>query len=116
MEPECFLCTTARQGIFDRKSNSPKRAARKRGAGANSTRDRRRSVLKDGRGKNGATYWADQGKFAVSAGERSVMEQFSAASMVKSSAVASLAQSSAYQRRKPILGSGVLEFLLASPI
>ena len=26
-------------------------------------------------GKNSPTYWADQGKFAVSAGERSVMEQ-----------------------------------------
>jgi hypothetical protein len=62
--------------------------------------------------KNGATYWADQGKFAVSAGERSVMEQILGCINGKSSAVASLAQSSAYQEAQPILGSGVLEFFV----
>lgn len=65
--------------------------------------------------KNGATYWADQGKFAVSAGERSVMEQILGRINGKSSAAASLAQSSAYQEAQPILGSGVLEFFAGIP-
>jgi len=46
-------------------------------------------------GKNGATYWADQGKFAVSTGERAVMEQTLGRLNGKSSATASLA------RKKP---------------
>src|SRR5467141_4084757 len=62
--------------------------------------------------KNGATYWADQGKFAVSAGERSVMEQILGRLIGKSPATASLAQSSAYQEAQPILGNGVLEFFV----
>jgi hypothetical protein len=65
--------------------------------------------------KNGATYWADQGKFAVSAGERSVMEQILGRLNGKSSAAVSLAQSSAYQEALPILGSGVLEFFVGIP-
>src|SRR6266481_6353708 len=65
--------------------------------------------------KNGATYWADQGKFAVSAGERSVMEQILGRINGKSSAAASLAQSSAYQDAQSILGSGVLEFFAGVP-
>jgi hypothetical protein len=64
--------------------------------------------------KNGTTYWADQGKFAVSAGERSVMEQILDRLNGKSTA-ASLAQSSAYQEAQPILGSGVLEFFVGIP-
>jgi len=65
--------------------------------------------------KKGATYWADQGKFAVSAGERSVMEQILGRINGKSSAAASLAQSSAYQDAQSILGSGVLEFFAGVP-
>jgi hypothetical protein len=65
--------------------------------------------------KNGATYWADQGKFAVSAGERSVMEQILGRLNGKSPATASLAQSPAYQEAQPILGSGVLEFFVGVP-
>ena len=65
--------------------------------------------------KNGATYWADQGKFAVSAGERSVMEQILGRINGKSSAAASLAQSSAYQEAQSILGGGVLEFFAGIP-
>src|SRR6266481_2752015 len=65
--------------------------------------------------KNGATYWADQGKFAVSAGERSVMEQILGRINGKFSAAASLAQSSAYQEAQSILGSGVLEFFAGIP-
>jgi len=66
-------------------------------------------------GRNGATYWADQGKYVVSAGERSVMEQILGRINGKSSAAASLAQSSAYQEAQPILGSGVLEFFAGVP-
>jgi hypothetical protein len=66
-------------------------------------------------GKNGATYWADQGKFAVSTGERAVMEQTLGRLNGKSSATASLAQSSVYQEAQPILGSGVLEFFVGIP-
>src|SRR5467141_2123955 len=65
--------------------------------------------------KNGTTYWADQGKFAVSAGERSVMEQILGRLNGKSPAAASLAQSSAYQEAQPILGSGALEFFVGIP-
>jgi len=65
--------------------------------------------------KNGATYWADQGKFAVSAGERSVMEQILGRLNGKSATAASLAQSPAYQEAKSILGSGVLEFFAGIP-
>jgi len=65
--------------------------------------------------KNGATYWADQGKFAISAGERSVMEQILGRLNGKSSAAASLAQSPAYQEAQSILGSGVLEFYAGIP-
>ncbi len=65
--------------------------------------------------KNGATYWADQGKLAVSAGERSVMEQILGRINGKSSAAASLAQSSAYQEAQSILGGGVLEFFAGIP-
>lgn len=66
-------------------------------------------------GKNGATYWADQGKFAVSAGERAVMEQILGRLNGKPSETVSLAQSSAYQEAQPILGGGVLEFFVGIP-
>ncbi len=44
-------------------------------------------------GKNGATYWAEHGKYAVSAGERSVMEEILGRIDGKVSGAASLAQS-----------------------
>jgi hypothetical protein len=66
-------------------------------------------------GKNGVTYWADQGKYAISAGERFVMEQILSRLDGKSSAAASLAQTPAYQEAQPILGSGVLEFFVGIP-
>src|SRR5467141_4810896 len=66
-------------------------------------------------GKNGATYWADQGKFAVSAGERSVMEQILGRINGKSSVAAALAQSPAYHEAQSILGGGVLEFFVGVP-
>jgi hypothetical protein len=66
-------------------------------------------------GKNGATYWADQGKFAVSAGERSVMEQILGRINGKSSVAAALTQSPAYHEAQSILGGGVLEFFAGVP-
>ena len=66
-------------------------------------------------GKNGATYWTDQGKFAVCARERSVMEQILSRLNGKSPAGPSLAQSAAFQEARPILGSGVLEFFVGIP-
>jgi hypothetical protein len=66
-------------------------------------------------GKNGTTYWADHGKYVVSASERSVMEEILARVDSKSSTAASLAQTPAYQEAQPIAGSGVLEFFIGIP-
>jgi hypothetical protein len=66
-------------------------------------------------GKSGATYWAEHGKFAVSAGERSVMEEILGRLNGKVSGAASLAQSAAYQEAQANLGSGLLEFFLRIP-
>ena len=65
--------------------------------------------------KTGATYWADQGKYAISAGERSVMEQILGRLGGKTPAASSLAQTPAYHEAQPILGSGVLEFFVGIP-
>jgi hypothetical protein len=72
------------------------------------------TVLKS-EGKNGATYWADHGKYVVSTSERSVMEEILARIDGKSSAGVSLAQTPAYQEAQPIAGSGVLEFFIGIP-
>jgi hypothetical protein len=66
-------------------------------------------------GKNGTTYWADHGKYVVSASERSVMEEILARIDGKTSATSSLAQTPAYQVAQPIAGSGVLEFFIGMP-
>src|SRR6266852_4499874 len=66
-------------------------------------------------GKSGASYWAEHGKYAVSAGERSVMEEILGRLDGKVSGAASLAQSAAYQEAQPNLGSGLLEFFLRVP-
>jgi hypothetical protein len=66
-------------------------------------------------GKSGATYWAERGKYAVSAGERSVMEEILGRLDGKVSVAASLAQSAAYQEAQANLGSGLLEFFLRIP-
>jgi len=66
-------------------------------------------------GKSGATYWAEHGKYAVSAGERSVMEEILGRLQGKASGAASLAQSAMYQEARVNLGSGLLEFFLRIP-
>jgi len=71
-------------------------------------------VLK-AQGKNGVSYWAEHGKYAVSASERSVMEEILGRLDGKVSAAASLAQSAAYQEAQANLGSGLLEFFLRIP-
>src|SRR6267143_3695078 len=65
--------------------------------------------------KNGATFWAEHGKYAVSAGERTVMEDILGRLDGKISGAASLAQSAAYQEAKGNLGGGLLEFFLRVP-
>src|SRR5438445_13193607 len=50
--------------------------------------------------KNGATYWAEHGKYAVGTGERTVMEEILGRIDGKVSGAASLAQSAAYQEAK----------------
>src|SRR5258708_32632306 len=71
-------------------------------------------VLK-AQGKNGVSYWAEDGKYAVSAGERSVMEEILGRLDGKVSGASSLAQSAAYQEAQGNLGSGLLEFFLRIP-
>ena len=65
--------------------------------------------------KNGVTYWADAGKYAVSAGEGTVMEEILGRLGRKPSAASSLAQSAAYQEAQPLAGSGILEFFVRIP-
>src|SRR5260370_23072087 len=66
-------------------------------------------------GKDGVRYWAEHGKYAVIASERSVMEEILGRLDGKVSAAASLAQSAAYQEAQANLGSGLLEFFLRIP-
>jgi len=65
--------------------------------------------------KNGVTYWADNGKYAVSASERAVMEEILERLGGKSAAGSSLVQSAAYQEAQPVVSGGVLEFFLRVP-
>src|SRR5256884_1904003 len=63
-------------------------------------------------GKGGATYWAEHGKFAVSAGEKLVMEDLLSRLDGKISGGASLVQSAAYQEAQANLSGGLLEIFL----
>src|SRR5207244_4326415 len=67
-------------------------------------------------GKSGATFWAEHGKYAVSAGEKLVMEDLLSRLDGKVAAGgASLAQSAAYQEAQANLSGGLLEFFLRIP-
>src|SRR5436853_3108035 len=66
-------------------------------------------------GKGGATYWAEHGKFAVSAGEKLVMEDLLSRLDGKISGGASLVQYAAYQETQAKLSGGLLEFFLRIP-
>jgi hypothetical protein len=65
--------------------------------------------------KGGTTYWAEQGKYAVSAGERSVMEELLGRLGGKAAGTTSLAQNAAYQEVQANLGGGLVEFFLRVP-
>jgi hypothetical protein len=65
--------------------------------------------------KNGVSYWAEDGKYAVSASEFAVMEEILGRLDGKISGGASLAQSAAYQEAQKNLGGGLLEFFLRVP-
>lgn len=64
--------------------------------------------------KDNTTYWTDHGKYAVSAGELSVLEDLLARIDGKA-AGSSLGQMAAYQEAKPMLNGGLLEFFLRVP-
>jgi hypothetical protein len=61
--------------------------------------------------KSSTNYWAETGKFAVAAGELSVLEDILNRLAGKSSATG-LADSSAFQEARPILAGGILEFFI----
>jgi len=71
------------------------------------------SALKIDR-KSGVNYWAETGKFAVSASELSVFEEILNRLAGKGDS-SSLAQSAAYQEAKPLLATGLFEFFLRVP-
>ncbi len=64
--------------------------------------------------KSGVTYWAEFGKYAVSANEMTVFEEVLSVVNGKSAGTA-LGQSMAYQEAKPLLSGGILEFFLGVP-
>jgi hypothetical protein len=64
--------------------------------------------------KSGVTYWSETGKFAVSAQEKSVFEVILNRLNGKGNGP-SVAESSAYQEAKPLLGGGILEFFFRVP-
>jgi hypothetical protein len=64
--------------------------------------------------KDGVTFWAEFGKYAVSANEQGVFEEILNVLNGKP-AKSSLSQSPAYQEAKPLLSGGVLEFFLGVP-
>jgi hypothetical protein len=66
-------------------------------------------------GKGGTSYWVEHGKYAVAAGEPSVMEDILGRLDKKVSGSATLAQSAAYQEAQQNLGGGLLEFFLRVP-
>ena len=71
------------------------------------------SVLKVER-KNSTTYWAEDGKYAISANEPAVFEDV--VGLLKGSAATSaLGQTAAYQEAQPIVGNGLMEFFLRVP-
>jgi hypothetical protein len=64
--------------------------------------------------KSSVNYWAETGKFAVSAQEKSVFELILNRLNGKGSG-SSVADSAAYREAKPLLGGGILEFFFRVP-
>jgi hypothetical protein len=65
--------------------------------------------------KTGITYWTETGKYAVSANERSVLEELLTRLSEKTPAEASLVQTAAYKEAEPLLKGGFLEFFVRVP-
>ncbi len=65
--------------------------------------------------KTSTTYWVETGKFAVSANERSVLEEILPRLNAKTTAQPSLPQSPAYKEAAPFLGGGLFEFFVRVP-
>jgi hypothetical protein len=65
--------------------------------------------------KTSTTYWVETGKFAVSANERSVLEEIIPRLSSKTAPQSSLAQSPAYKEAAPLLGGGLFEFFVRVP-
>lgn len=64
--------------------------------------------------QSGITYWAEFGKYAVSANELPVFEEI--VNLLNGKPTASvLSQSAAYQEAKPLLTGGILEYFLGIP-
>lgn len=66
-------------------------------------------------GKGSTSYWAEHGKYAVLAGERTVMEDLLSRLDGKAAGAASLGQSAAYREAQTNLGGGLMEFFLKIP-
>jgi hypothetical protein len=64
--------------------------------------------------KSGTTYWAETGKYMVTAGEESIFEEV-LNRLAGKGVGASLADSEAYREAKPLLSGGLLEFFLRVP-
>jgi len=64
--------------------------------------------------KSGTTYWAETGKYMVTAGEESIFEEV-LNRLTGKGAGASLADSEAYREAQPLLSGGMLEFFLRVP-
>jgi hypothetical protein len=64
--------------------------------------------------KSGTAYWAETGKYMVTAGEESIFEEV-LNRLAGKSAGTSLADSEAYREAKPLLSGGLLEFFLRVP-
>jgi hypothetical protein len=64
--------------------------------------------------KSGTTYWAETGKFAVSANDPAVFEEILNRLNEKSTATP-LSQSPVYQEASPLLSGGIVEFFLRVP-
>lgn len=62
--------------------------------------------------KSGTSYWAETGKFAVSAKEHSVFEEILSRAAGKTAPTVSLEQNSYYQEARSLLGSGAIEVFL----
>ena len=64
---------------------------------------------------SGVTYWAEHGKYAISASEPEVFEQIASILAGKTLAGNSLAETPAYREARPMLHGGIFEFFLRVP-